>query len=346
MDQDQPASGNEQQLERDENLASELSPDASPTAESPSDEVATQQLPTDDTDADELGDRPEATAGGDSADDTSDPADQQSDPFIGRWNKLVSTTNWEKGRIIHEWRAALIAVNAPITEYSDETWSQMVGASVSGQHAGRLRRVYERFGDVHDQYSGLFWSHFQAAVDWDDAEMWLEGAVQNRWSVAVVRRKRWETMGGVKEDEPQAKDVVDAEVDEDFSGDAASTDGSSTDAAKNRADNSMVAEDYEAEARSPAGPDFGDEDDSRDAGPRDATTHDDGANGDAGMAPSEPALRPFANLPDLPEDLTAAVESFQLAILRQKTAEWAEVSCEDVLLCLNALKTLALASPE
>ena len=29
-----------------------------------------------------------------------------SDSFVGRWNTLVSTTNWEKGRIIQQWREA------------------------------------------------------------------------------------------------------------------------------------------------------------------------------------------------------------------------------------------------
>ncbi|MFM7117389.1 MAG: hypothetical protein ACKO0N_12220, partial [Planctomycetota bacterium] len=79
----------------------------------------------------------------------------ESAPFIGRWNRLVSTTNWEKGRIIHEWRSALEASAAPTTEYSDEAWSRMVGG-VTGQHAGRLRRVYERYGAVHADYDGLF----------------------------------------------------------------------------------------------------------------------------------------------------------------------------------------------
>ena len=27
--------------------------------------------------------------------------------YVGRWNRLVSTTNWEKGRIVSEWREAL-----------------------------------------------------------------------------------------------------------------------------------------------------------------------------------------------------------------------------------------------
>ncbi len=40
---------------------------------------------------------------------TADPHDMDtaSLPFVGRWNQLVSNTNWEKGRIIYQWREAL-----------------------------------------------------------------------------------------------------------------------------------------------------------------------------------------------------------------------------------------------
>src|SRR6478735_7734535 len=100
-----------------------------------------------------------------------------SQPFVGQWNRLVSTTNWDKGRIINDWRQALVAQDAAVTEYSDEAWGRLVGG-VTGQHVGRLRRVSQRFGASQHQYAGLFWSHFQAALDWNDAEMWLEGAVQ------------------------------------------------------------------------------------------------------------------------------------------------------------------------
>ena len=58
-----------------------------------------------------------------------------SKPFEQRWNSLISTTNWEKGAIIQQWREALIADDAPVTEYSDDIWAQRVGG-VSGQHVG------------------------------------------------------------------------------------------------------------------------------------------------------------------------------------------------------------------
>ena len=130
--------------------------------------------------------------------ETSEIVVQTANEYVGRWNRLVSTTNWEKGRIIFEWREALQQAGAPSSVYSDEAWSQQVG-NVTPQHVGRLRRVYERFEKVHQQYRGLYWSHFQAALDWDDAEMYLEGAVQNDWSVSQMRNQRWEALGGQPE---------------------------------------------------------------------------------------------------------------------------------------------------
>ena len=131
--------------------------------------------------------------------------------FVGQWNRLVSTTNWEKGRIICHWRDALMTSGTAVTEYSDESWAQLVGG-VTSQHVGRLRRVYQRFGEAREEYDGLFWSHFQAALDWDDAEMWLEGAIHNEWSISQMRGKRWEALG-TPQDEQQA-DLKAAAVDE------------------------------------------------------------------------------------------------------------------------------------
>src|SRR5438552_9052823 len=119
--------------------------------------------------------------------------DETSDQFVRQWQRLISTTNWDKGKIICQWRAALIADGQERHFWSDEAWSDRVGG-VTPQHVGRLRRVYERFGEVGQGYDGLYWSHFQAAIDWNDAEMWLEGAVQNNWSISQMRQQRWEAL--------------------------------------------------------------------------------------------------------------------------------------------------------
>jgi hypothetical protein len=255
--------------------------------------------------------------------------DQASQPFVGQWNQLVSTTNWEKGRIISQWRQALIDSGAPTQEYTDEAWACRVGA-VTGQHVGRLRRVHDRFGATAHEYEGLYWSHFHAALDWDDAEMWLEGAVLSDWSVAGMRKKRWEAMGAVAANRPDDAEIVVAEIDEDVK--PAPEDP----AAQRRGE---AAADQQG-GPAPEGPDFGDEE----LPPQ--------AEGDGGSAsiyadenPTETVdfVRPFENLSELPDDLAEAFESFKLAILRHKTDDWQQISREDVLAALDALKELALA---
>jgi hypothetical protein len=258
-----------------------------------------------------------------------------SQPFVGQWNRLVSTTNWDKGRIIADWRQALVAQDAQVTEYSDEAWGRLVGG-VTGQHVGRLRRVFQRFGSTQQQYAGLYWSHFQAALDWNDAEMWLEGAVQQNWSVARMREQRWETLGAVAADKPRTEDVVANEQDEDF------------EPARNQPPE--LATKYEdVNGDVPSGPrhegsDFGDDEGGSSTGT--AFADRDYASGTTEAEPLD-LVRPFANLPQLPDDLADAVEQFKLAILHHKTDGWREIAAVDVIRTLEALKVLCTApSPE
>ena len=266
------------------------------------------------------------------ADAAAPQLDAASQPFVGRWNALVSTTNWEKGRIIHQWREALIAAEAPVAEYSDEAWSRRVGG-VTGQHVGRLRRVYERFGEVYADYEGLYWSHFQAALDWPDAEMWLEGGLQNGWSVSQMRRTRWETLGAVEADKPRDDDIITGELDEDF----APPPDEPPD------DDKLKTTFAEVQGPAPEGPDFGDDD--APSSPAAATHSEDGASiyADDDERETIEFVRPFESLAELPDDLAEAFEAFKLAILRHKTESWQQISRDDVLASLDALKELALA---
>ena len=247
----------------------------------------------------------------------SDPGvvDETSTEYVGRWNRLVSTTNWEKGRIILEWRCRLMEASAPPSAYSDEAWSRRVG-HVSPQHVGRLRRVHEQFGEVHEQYPGLYWSHFQAALDWHDAEMWLEGAVRSGWSVAQMRATRWEAVGAPADKKPKPEDIIVAELDEDV--DAPVDEHSDRDTV---AESTSVVRDVQADEAPQA--------DAPEAELRD----------DARLASEQTTVepvRPFEDLPPLPEDLAEAFESLKLAILNHKLAGWKEVSREHVLAALGA----------
>src|SRR5262249_39653990 len=152
------------------------------------------------------------------------------------------------------------------------------------------------------------WSHFQAALDWDDAEMWLEGAVQSKWSISEMRHERWQALGGSKDDQPREGDVVEAEVDEDFSAPASMArelteilhPGETA-----RHDRTADREEADEDADSPAGTDF-DPDESW------------------SEAQEESSVRPIATLPDLPADVAEAFEAYKLAILRHKLSSWQE----------------------
>lgn len=256
----------------------------------------------------------------------SDSLVEASQPFVGQWSRLVSTTNWEKGRIIAEWRSALISQGMPVSEYSDEAWGRLVGG-VTGQHVGRLRRVFQRFGQAKDQFPNLFWSHFQAAIDWDDAEMWLEGAMQSGWSVAQMREQRWETLGKLESDRPETSAQIDVETDED--------------AEPARAVNPPGITGQYSEVTGPSyeGPDFGD------GGGSYADSSDAGVPwlDDAPSVPPVALVKPFENLPDLPDDLAEAFDAMKLAILRHKREEWRDIALADCLRTLDALKALAAA---
>jgi len=254
-----------------------------------------------------------------------------SQPFVGRWSRLVSTTNWEKGRIIAEWRESLSAAGAPASESSDEAWSRLVGG-VTGQHAGRLRRVFQRFGRAYEKFAGLYWSHFQAALDWEDAEMWLEGAVQSGWSVAQMREQRWTTLGRVEADRPRPEDAVAGETDEDF--EPARTEPPTPGA---------IAPQYD-EVAGPRfdGPDFGDSGADGGHAPH-VASRPEAPWEEAAAGESAPLVQPFQDLPELPDDLAEAFESMKLAILHHKRSSWQAISAADALRMLDALKTLVTA---
>ncbi|MEM8732605.1 MAG: hypothetical protein AAGG44_00180 [Planctomycetota bacterium] len=264
------------------------------------------------------------------ADHLDDPkAIELSTEFVGRWSTLISTTNWEKGRIIYEWREALMGSEAPAASYSDEAWSRRVGG-VTPQHVGRLRRVYDRFGAEFESYNQLYWSHFLAALDWDDAQMWLEGASQSSWSVSQMRKTRWEASGADPEQTPAEAQIVAASQDEDYT-------------PLNEVENDLgVQDDSRSVAEGPRAedPDFGDEQEISAA-----SANDDFGSDDDDALPWEeeagPQESPFANLPSLPVDLAEALEQFKLAIIRHRSSSWSEVDQQDVMQAIDALKTFA-----
>jgi hypothetical protein len=243
--------------------------------------------------------------------------------YVGKWRGLVSTTNWQKGQIIAEWRNDLTKSGGAAAEYSDETWSQLVG-DVTAQHVGRLRRVHERFGDNWQSYEGLYWTHFLAAYDWEDAELWLEGALQNAWSVSQMRKQRWETLGSIPADQPLESDIV--------------TDESSDDPFVDEGiPSELFIEHVEAVA---PGADAAEKSKVRSQ----RSGQPDEPESAAAQLATGPAtsLEPRGSFEELPEDFAEAFEQLKLSIIRHKQSDWQELSRDDALASLESLRMIVL----
>ncbi|PAY20380.1 hypothetical protein CKO51_05945 [Rhodopirellula sp. SM50] len=338
MPQDELSSANETESQVADTIAEPSAgptDPAAPAAQPPADASATADEVIQDADLDaakaaweEQTDRSDETASDETASEEDlQRASELAEPFVGQWNQLISTTNWEKGRIISQWRNELIESGVAATQYSDDAWSRRVGG-VTAPHVGRLRRVYERFNDSYQSYQGLYWSHFLAALDWEDAPLWLEGAANEKWSISVMREKRWQAEGAVDSNRPTDSQIVEVDTDEDV-----------TLPAQGDGKNREYDNDSGGVESGPTfeGPDFGDEEELQSlAGQNKEGEAGIQAEGSDTEAPAAP-VQPFIGLPQLPNDLNDAIESLKLAILRHKAAEWRDVELDVVERYLQAV---------
>lgn len=243
--------------------------------------------------------------------------------YVGKWNHLVSQTNWEKGRIIVQWRETAVAQSLDAVAYSDEAWARKV-EGVTAQHVGRLRRVFVRFSECYASFPKLYWSHFLAALDWDDAEMWLEGATQSGWSVSQMRHQRWQATGANPAETPESKDIVAVETDDGFEALAAIEDEDNIESD----DNDRITTGPLAE-----GPDFGDADNES----NNVATAEDASS----EFESIEMVNPFADLPQMPDDVAEAFEHMKLAIVRHRCRDWEEISQSDMVKVTDVLRRFA-----
>jgi hypothetical protein len=270
----------------------------------------------------------------DSAVLSSPEIEELTQPHIGKWNKLVSQTNWEKGNLILRWRNEMIAADFPRAAYSDDAWARRVG-NVTPQHVGRLRRVAERFCNKSKEYPNLFWSHFQTALDWEDAELWLEGAVQNDWSVAQMRVQRWEAVGAPEELKPREEDIFTTEIDED----AASFDRQRTSDRTEPRTSTIGAADIVEGFDPSAIPPF----DVEDSPKRENETKKSKPKSGETVADAPltgEVLATLKNTAELPADLAESFETLQVAILNHKLAGWKDVTPQKITKRLDTLKSL------
>ena len=216
--------------------------------------------------------------------------------------------------------------------------------NVTPQHVGRLRRVFERFDAVRANFPGLYWSHFQAAIDWNDAEMWLEGAVLNQWSISEMRAQRAEVFGQARETAETHDVLNDWDPSEEIEpGEGPAQLRPALGEVFDPGAEALHQSAAEEPCNRPSDQDDNRDGDAANGRPRAARA----ASEAAGAEPAESLVtpRPFASLPSLPSDVTDAFEAYKLCIVRHKSAGWAEISLDDLLASLAALQEFALVPP-
>jgi hypothetical protein len=108
--------------------------------------------------------------------------DQESEAaIVQRVKAALSASNWAVGEGASLWTARWAKGR------TDEDFGNAVG--LSGDKVSQCRRVWDRFRTEQDTYPKLSWSHFYAAVAWDDASECLEWA--SGMDATVAEMKAW-----------------------------------------------------------------------------------------------------------------------------------------------------------
>lgn len=118
--------------------------------------------------------------------------------LIQRAQQALSSCNWEVGECAATWTKRFARGR------TDADFAVLVG--LSGDQVYQRRRVWETFADVQESYPSLKWSHFYAALTWDDAAECLQWAQEIQATVAEMkawrRAQRGEDLSQAAADEP------------------------------------------------------------------------------------------------------------------------------------------------
>jgi hypothetical protein len=101
--------------------------------------------------------------------------------LVQRAQSALSRCNWEIGECAALWTK----------KYAHGRTDGDFGAQIglSGDQVYQRRRVWESFADVHSEYTNLKWSHFYAAINWEDSAESLQWA--NDLGATVAEMKAW-----------------------------------------------------------------------------------------------------------------------------------------------------------
>lgn len=96
---------------------------------------------------------------------------ESEEQLVHRARVATSDASWTVGECAHLWTERFSRGR------TDADFAKLIG--MSAESVAQRRRVFSTFGDVRKSYRGLRFSHFRAAVSWDDSAECLAWACEN-----------------------------------------------------------------------------------------------------------------------------------------------------------------------
>lgn len=115
------------------------------------------------------------------AEQTQTVSKESEQQLIERAQDALNQCNWVIGECAAQWTR----------RYAKGRTDCDFGAKIglSGDQVFQRRRVWETFSDVRTEYGNVKWSHFYAALNWDDAAECLQWA--NEMQATIAEMKAW-----------------------------------------------------------------------------------------------------------------------------------------------------------
>lgn len=108
--------------------------------------------------------------------------DETEDQLIRKAAEAVSHSQWVVGECAAKWTQRYARGR------TDADFAMLIG--ISADQVYQRRRVWETFGEIRGEFETLRWSHFYAALTWDDARDCLSWAAEMEATVAEMRAWR------------------------------------------------------------------------------------------------------------------------------------------------------------
>ena len=114
--------------------------------------------------------------------DADSHAGESEEQLVGRAQEAVSQCRWVVGECAARWTERYARGR------TDGDFAALIG--LSADQVFQRRRVWETFAGSREQFPKLKWSHFYAALNWDDAADCLRWADETHSTVAEMRAWR------------------------------------------------------------------------------------------------------------------------------------------------------------